>query len=74
MCNCRNIGNVDRAIRAMLGVVALVLAFALLGAADGSATGIVVAAIGGVLAMTALIGFCPAYVPLGLSTCKVGSQ
>ncbi|MEM1330835.1 MAG: DUF2892 domain-containing protein [Planctomycetota bacterium] len=65
-----NEGGADRAIRAVLGVVALLAAFLLLGAAGGSVAGIAVAVVGGILLATGVIGFCPAYVVCGLRTCK----
>lgn len=74
MCNCKNVGSVDRLVRAVLGVIALVLAFATLGASEGAAMGIAATVVGVVLILTALVGFCPAYLPLGLSTCKVGAR
>ncbi|MCE9573021.1 MAG: DUF2892 domain-containing protein [Deltaproteobacteria bacterium] len=58
-----NEGTVDRAVRILLGVVLLALVFV------GPATpwGL----IGIVPLVTGLIGFCPLYRVLGLSTCPV---
>ena len=58
-----NMGTVDRAIRFVVGIAVLSLVFVL----EGNARwwGVV----GLVPIGTALVGWCPAYVPFGLSTC-----
>ncbi|MEQ8770745.1 MAG: DUF2892 domain-containing protein [Phycisphaerales bacterium] len=66
-----NEGMADRAVRAIAGIAALVVAFMFLSAMDGAILGIVVAAVGVVLLITSLVGFCPAYRLVGISTCKV---
>lgn len=71
MCNCKNLGGIDRALRGIVGVIALVLAFTMLGVMTGEVGGIIAAAVGCVMLLTALVGFCPAYLPLKLSTCRV---
>ncbi len=73
MCGCKNVGSVDRAFRAVVGIILVLLAFAMLGVTDGSVAGIVAIAVGALLLLTAAIGFCPAYLPLKLSTCKAKS-
>lgn len=73
MCGCRNVGPVDRALRLIVGIVLIVLALGMLGVAEGSVGGIIAIAAGAVLLLTGAIGFCPAYLPLKLSTCKVRS-
>lgn len=73
MCGCRNVGPVDRALRLIVGIILIVLALGMLGVAEGSVGGIIAIAVGVVLLLTAAIGFCPAYLPLRLSTCKVRS-
>jgi hypothetical protein len=57
----KNMGMVDRAVRAVVGVVLVALA----------ATGVVGVWgwIGVVPLATAAIGWCPAYAPFGISTC-----
>jgi hypothetical protein len=55
-----NMGGIDRGIRAVAGVA--LIAWALLG-------GPVWAWIGVVPLATSAIGWCPAYVPFGISTC-----
>ncbi len=57
-----NMGTSDRAIRAVVGLVLISLVFI------GPQT--VWGWIGLVPLVTAAVGFCPAYRPLGLSTCK----
>lgn len=64
----KNEGTVDRSIRAILGVVAVVGA-ALVGL--GSVPGIVLLAVAGILLATAAVGFCPLYRVFGVSTCRV---
>ena len=71
MCNCKNVGGVDRVLRGVIGVVALVLAFTTLGAMELNVLGMIAAVVGAVMLLTALIGFCPAYLPLRLSTCRM---
>jgi hypothetical protein len=56
-----NVGGIDRTLRIVIGA-ALIL-WAILG-------GPVWAWIGVVPLATGLIGWCPAYLPLGMSTCK----
>lgn len=66
-----NENGVDRALRLILGVALLIASFMWLGVADGEITGIIAAVIGAVLVLTGLVGFCPAYRLVGMSTCKV---
>lgn len=61
----RNIGTVDRAARAVVGVAALVWAF-VTGVSTGLGMGLIVVA--AVLLGTAAVGFCPLYRLLGIST------
>lgn len=60
-----NVGSVDRAIRIVAGLIIIAL-----GLFFGSWWGVV----GVVPIATGLIRWCPAYLPLGLSTCKVKPQ
>lgn len=66
-----NEGVPDRAVRIVIGLLALVAAFVWLGAEDGSAVGIIAAFIGLVLIGTGVVGFCPLYRIIGLNTCSV---
>lgn len=56
-----NVGNTDRVIRAILGLVVIALGFYY-----GTWWG----ALGLIFLATAAIGWCPLYVPFGLSTYK----
>ncbi|MCB1383915.1 MAG: DUF2892 domain-containing protein [Notoacmeibacter sp.] len=63
-----NVGTVDRAIRAIVGVVLLALYF------TATVTGVLgwVALIAGIVMLaTAALGWCPPYSLLGISTCSV---
>lgn len=61
-----NVGNVDRFLRVALGIVLLALVF------TGPKT--LWGLIGIIPLVTGLIGTCPVYRLLGLSTCPVGSR
>jgi hypothetical protein len=74
MGNCTNVGTADRAVRAVIGIVALALAFTTLGVMAGTLWGIVAAVVGVVMLGTAALGMCPAYMPFKISTCKVASK
>lgn len=65
----RNVGSVDRVIRAIVGIVALVAAVAL---GVGNVGGIVLLVLGGVMVVTAAVGFCPLYRVFGINTCPAG--
>jgi uncharacterized membrane protein HdeD (DUF308 family) len=60
-----NESNLDRIIRGILGVALLLAAFL---AVPAGALQIVLIVIGAVLLVTGVIGFCPLYRILGLST------
>jgi hypothetical protein len=62
-----NLGNIDRAIRAILGLVLIALA------ATGTVGmwGWIGIVIGIVLLLTAIFGFCPAYAIFGMNTCPM---
>lgn len=62
----QNLGNVDRAIRIVVGVGLLALVFV----GPQTPWGYV----GLIPLLTGVVGFCPAYCPLGLSTCRVPTQ
>jgi hypothetical protein len=53
-----NMSNLDRAVRAGIAVVALVVAIVIGG---GSVAGIVLLALTAVMGVTAAVGFCPIY-------------
>lgn len=61
----RNMGTADRLIRLAVAVILVVLA------ATGMVKGgwmIAALVVAGVFTLTSLVGFCPLYVPLGIST------
>lgn len=74
MALCKNVGSVDRGFRALVGIVALVLAFTTLGLMAGSLWGIIAAVVGVVMLGTAAIGMCPLYIPFKLSTCSTSAR
>lgn len=59
----RNVGNLDRIFRIVIGLVALSMVFV----GPQSLWGL----IGLVPLLTGLAGRCPAYMPFGLSTCPL---
>jgi hypothetical protein len=63
----QNMGTVDRAIRILvaIGIAALYFTDRI-----GGTLAIVLGVIAVVFLVTSLVGRCPAYLPLGLSTCK----
>ncbi|EBA09619.1 YgaP family membrane protein [Sagittula stellata] len=62
----KNMGQTDRIVRAVLGVVLLLLAFAALSGVWAWVAGIV----GVVMLATSAMGSCPPYSLLGINTCK----
>jgi hypothetical protein len=69
----RNVGSLDKAIR--YGLAGVFLAMILSGQV-GTLAAVVVGIVGFALVITGSIGFCPAYLPLRLSTKgkKAGTQ
>jgi len=63
----RNESNQDRGIRAVLGIIALLVGLL---AAGGFLRALLII-VGLVLVITAAVGFCPLYRLLGIYTCKV---
>ncbi len=61
----RNMGSADRLIRLAVAVILAVLVAT--GIVKGGWT-IAALVIAGVFALTSLLGFCPLYLPLGIST------
>lgn len=64
----KNEGPVDRAIRVVAGIPLIAVGLFLLGGLEASVVGIVVAAFGLWIVVTGAIGFCPGYVPFGITT------
>lgn len=61
----KNVGSMDRVVRVLLGLALLAAGIALKGWWG---------ALGLVLIGTAALGWCPLYLPFGLSTCKTPAQ
>lgn len=66
----RNVGGVDRALRLALGVVLLPTGLVLLAGDHGH--GWIVTIAGALLLASGVLGFCPPYALLGISTAKPG--
>lgn len=63
-----NEGILDRILRVLLSIVLLLVGLFLLNGLQGSVPGLVVAGLGLLPLTTGLTGFCPLYVPFGIST------
>ena len=63
----RNMSNLDRVIRALLAVLFAYLYF---GGIVTGALGIILVVLGGVFLITAIVAFCPLYLPFKISTFK----
>jgi Inner membrane protein YgaP-like, transmembrane domain len=66
-----NESSADRATRVFAGLAAIIIAIVGLGLFDGEIAGVIVAAVGAVALITGAIGFCPAYMIVGMSTCPL---
>ena len=64
----KNVGGIDRVIRAVVAVG--IFAWVGLNNEMGYAEMMILSAVGLVLLLTAIFGFCPAYLPFGIKTCK----
>lgn len=64
----KNVGGIDRGLRIILGLA--LIALAVLDIAPIGVWGY----IGIVPLATGLIGWCPAYLPFGIKTCKTGGH
>ena len=63
-----NVGTIDKVIRIALAIVFAVLYFT--GTVTGT-LGIILLVLGGVFLLTSLMGTCPLYSIVGISTCPV---
>jgi hypothetical protein len=63
----KNMGSIDKSVRIVLALVAVVLFFTHV---VTGVLGIVLLVLAGVFVLTSLISFCPLYWPFGISTCK----
>lgn len=61
-----NVGTVDRVIRLVVAVLAVIGALSI-----GGGLGIVLWIVAALMAVTAAVGFCPPYRLLGINTCGV---
>jgi hypothetical protein len=66
-----NEGTIDRIIRAVVGVAALLGAFAI---GSGSVAFVLLLVVGAILLVTAAVGFCPLYRVFGINTCPVAKN
>jgi len=66
-----NEGIADRVIRVIAGIALAAVAWFVLGLGEGEILGIVAVAVGAILFFTGVVGFCPAYKLVGLSTCPL---
>ncbi len=66
----RNLGTLDRVVRAVVVAPVLIVLGALAGA--GTVVGLVLLAFAGVMLATAAVGFCPLYAAIHVSTCGTG--
>ena len=64
----RNVGILDRIVRVTLGTVFLPSGLFLLRGLQGNALGLVIVGLGSIGLVTGLTGFCPLYIPFGIST------
>ena len=65
----KNMGNLDRVVRGLIGVIALLGAF-VLGWFSGWALWLAVI-VGAVMLITSVVGVCPLYRMVGLNTCRI---
>ena len=62
----KNMGNIDRLTRVVIGIIALILALFFV----GGVWGIVLWIVAAIMLVTALFMRCLLYVPFGIRTCK----
>jgi Inner membrane protein YgaP-like, transmembrane domain len=60
-----NMGTADRGVRAMLAALGWLLAWTI---GYASVAGVIVLVVAGILVATAVVGMCPLYAALGIST------
>jgi len=63
----KNMGTVDRVFRVLVAVIILILYFTHV---ISGTLAVILLILGGIFAVTSLLGFCPLYLPFGLSTRK----
>lgn len=67
----KNLGNIDRIVRILLGISFGILYFT--GIVAGTA-GLILVVLGGIFIATALISWCPIYAALGIKTCPTNKM
>lgn len=65
----KNMGSIDRALRLIVGLALLVLAFATNIGGQGWVHWAMIA-VGAVFSLTAVVGLCPLYSIVGIRTCR----
>lgn len=63
----KNMGTADKVIRVLVALVIAVLVYA---EVLTGTLAIVLLVLAGIFVLTSLLGFCPLYLPFGISTCK----
>jgi Flp pilus assembly protein TadB len=63
----KNMGTIDKSVRIVLAIVAVVLFFTHV---VSGVLGIVLLVVAGIFVLTSLISFCPLYWPFGINTSK----
>jgi hypothetical protein len=64
----KNMGPLDRTVRFIVGVALIPIGLLLLGGWQGNLTGVIIAVFALLPIVTSVTGFCPLYVPFGIST------
>jgi hypothetical protein len=64
----KNMGRFDRTLRFIGGVALIPIGLLALGGWQGNLSGVLVATFALVPLVTSLTGFCPGYIPFGIST------
>lgn len=64
----KNVGGIDRVIRAVVGIALIGYAMSNLPGAENWM--VPAGVVGFIVLLTAIFGFCPAYFPFGIKTCK----
>ena len=64
----KNMGQIDRTVRFVVGLALVPIGLLLLGGWHGNLVGILVTAFALLPILTGLTGYCPGYIPFGIST------
>ena len=63
----KNIGTIDKTIRILFAVLVVILYFTNV---ISGALAIILLILSAIFILTSIIGFCPLYLPFGISSCK----